>query len=109
MTTDPEIIRLRAENSRLLATALVREVDGLRDTAVGDLAVTLIRDDGLSFVGDRPIFAAGGDLDDAVVAARAANPHYFITTAPAAANAPAQDPRGLSAAARLALANGTER
>ena len=107
LTPDHEIIRLRAENSRLLAVALVREVDGLRDTAVTDLAATLLRDHGLSFVSGRPIFAAGGDLGDAVAAARIANPHYF-SQAQGQPKASTQDARGLSAAARLALANGTE-
>lgn len=108
MTHDTELNRLRAENSRLLAVALVREVDDLRDTAIPDLAATLLRDHGLSFVHGRPIFPAGGDLGDAVAAARAANPHYFSTQAQALAQAKSQDARALPAAARLALANGKE-
>lgn len=107
MTTEPEIVRLRADNTRLLACALVREVPELRDTAIPDLAAVLVRDYGLEFVHGRPIFVGGGDLGDAVAAARAANPHYF-SQAQVPAQAPALAPRNLSAAARLALANGTE-
>ncbi|WP_426016638.1 hypothetical protein [Brevundimonas sp. DWR2-3-1b1] len=106
MTTDSEIIRLRTENSRLLACALVREVPDLLDTAIADLAAALIRDHGLEFISGRPIFIAGGNLSDAVEAARAANPHYFKTHGLDAAQASALAPRPMSASAKLALANG---
>ena len=109
MTHDTELNRLRAENSRLLAVALVREVNGLRDTAIPDLAATLLRDHGLSFVHGRPVFVGGGGLGDAIEAARLDTPHYVSPQAEAQpAQAKAQDARGLPAAARLALANGTE-
>ena len=105
MDTDSEIIRLRADNLRLRAVELVRGIPGIVPTAVPDLARVLIENGLEATTGGGLRFSTGGDLDDAVNRARIDNPHHFLSAVVDPAKA---DLSGLSAAQRLARANGDD-